>query len=222
MEELIRYFKPDSNLRVVRKGANILFQGEVPRWVSIVRDGAVRAYTIASNGDERIVSLHSKGDILPLSWAVGQTTNSLFYYDALSDARLMQIPRSAFTRMLEEEPTLAGYVLQYGVSEQTALLLRITGLEQSRAIEKVGFTMYYLLFRYGTAVEGDEYFIDMKLSHATIASLVGLTRESTTKTLRTLKEKGILRYSASNYTVSKTKLEGFLGEDGFRDLNVAA
>jgi len=50
--------------------------------------------------------------------------------------------------------------------------------------------------------------------------LVGLTRESTAKNMKILRDRGIIDYASFTYTVDKAKLEAFLGEDGFRDLSV--
>lgn len=207
-------------MRVVKKGANVLFQGEIPRKAMIVRDGVIRAYTITSGGEERVVALYSKGDILPLTWVLGETSNSLFYYDAVTEARLMTFTKADFHGAINQNPEALQSVLRFVGTQYTALLLRITGLEQSRAIEKIGFTLYYLLFRYGTEKQPGVYVINMKLSQLMISNLVGLTRESSTKNLKVLKDKGIIDYTSSTYTVNKLKLEQFLGEDSFRDLSL--
>lgn len=207
-------------MRVVKKGANVLFQGEIPRKAMIVRDGVIRAYTITSNGEERVVALYGKGDIFPLSWVLGETTNTLFYYDAVCETRLMTVSKPDFVNAIADNPAALNAMLRFVGNQYTALLLRITGLEQSRAIEKIGFTLYYLLFRYGVEKKPGIYTINVKLSQLMIANLVGLTRESSTKNLNVLKEKGIITYSSSMYTVNKQKLEHFLGEDGFRDLAI--
>ena len=220
MEKLIQQLRPNSTMRVVKKGANVLFQGEVPRKVMIVRDGVIRAYTITSNGEERVVALYGKGDIFPLTWVLGETTNTLFYYDAICEARIMTVSKPDFTDALTNNPAALSAMLRFVGNQYTSLLLRITGLEQSRAIEKIGFTLYYLLFRYGVEKQPGIYTINIKLSQLMIANLVGLTRESSTKNLNVLKEKGIITYSSSIYTIDKRKLEQFLGEDGFRDMMV--
>lgn len=220
MESLIQQLRPYSTMRVIKKGANVLFQGEIPRKAIIVRDGIIRAYTITSNGEERVVALYGKGDILPLSWVLGETSNTLFYYDAVSEARLMTFSKNDFHKVLNEDPAALQMVLSFVGTQYTALLLRITGLEQSRAIEKIGFTLYYLLFRYGTEKQPGIYNINIKLSQLMISNLVGLTRESSTKNLKVLKDRGIIDYTSSTYTVNKLKLEQFLGEDSFRDLQL--
>ena len=220
MDNLLPYLKDSATVRRIKKGGNVLFQGEIPRSVMIVRDGVVRAYTITSSGEERIVALFSKGDIVPLAWALGEAPNALFYYDALSEVRVLTVPKQVFLDTVMNDNELLRTLVRFVTAEYTALLFRITGLGQSRAIEKIGYTLYYLLFRYGTPKTGGKYAIDIKMSQTVIAALVGLTRESTTKNLKLLKDKGIISYTNSTYTVNKTRLENFLGEDAFRDLTL--
>jgi len=207
-------------MRIVKKGANVLFQGEVPRRAMIVRDGVVRAYTITSTGEERVVALYGKGDIFPLTWILGETTNTLFYYDAITETRLMTFTKDDLTKVLDKNGEASRALMRFVGNQYTAMLLRITGLEQSRAVEKIGFTLYYLLFRYGVEKKPGVYTISIKLSQLMISNLVGLTRESSTKNLKVLKDKGVIDYSSSTYTINKQKLEQFLGEDSFRDLSL--
>lgn len=220
MDDLLRELKPLGSFRTITKDGNVLFQGEIPRSVMLVRSGIVRAYTITSGGEERTVSLHGDGDIIPLTWALGITSNSLFYFEAVTDCRVFQVPRAAFTEYLNTKPERIQAMLHQTASVYTSLLLRVTGLEQSRAAEKIGFTLYYLLFTRGKEVEPGIFKIDVRLSHALFGSLVGLTRESTAKNMKQLRDKGIIDYASFTYTVDKAKLEAFLGEDGFRDLSV--
>lgn len=220
MDSLLPYLKPRATLRRIKKGGNIFFQGEIPRSVMIVRDGVIRAYTITSSGEERIVALYGKGDVFPLAWALGEAPNALFYYDALTEARVMSTTKQAFTDTILSNKELLASMLRFTANEYTSLLFRITGLGQSRAIEKIGYTLYYLLFRYGVERTGGEFLIDVRMSQTDIANLVGLTRESTTKNLKILKDKGVITYKNGQYTVNKQRLEQFLGEDAFRDLSI--
>ncbi|MNU08687.1 hypothetical protein D3C72_2548440 [compost metagenome] len=53
-----------------------------------------------------------------------------------------------------------------------------------------------------------------------IASLVGLTRESTAVNLAKLKERDVVTYSNFIYVVNKQNLERFIGEDSFKDVSL--
>lgn len=211
--------RPHAQLKAYKKGANIFFQGEAPRRGVMVADGIIRSYTITTSGEERTIAFFTKNDILPLSWLMETTSYSLFYYEAVSDVRTLQFNREDFkAHVLDDHATLRALFDGLG-KDHTAAMLRINGLEQSRAEDKIAFTLYYLVFRYGIKNStGPFHTIDIPLRHASLASLVGLTRESTTKILRTLQDQKIIDYKGTVYQVNKTLLENHIGEDGFRDV----
>lgn len=196
----------------------MLFQGEVPRSVFIVLQGLVRAYTISSNGEEQIVGLYGKGDVFPLSFAIGEANTALFYYEALSDAHVLEVAKPAFDHVLATNHDAARSLLKHIGHEYTSLMLRITSLGQARTIEKLAYTFYFLQFRYGLEREDGWYAIDAKLTQSMLASLIGQTREGTARNLKTLVKKDIIRYKTSQYFVHRERLLAFVGEDAFRDI----
>lgn len=220
MDNLVKSLQPYATTRFVKKGAIVLYQSEVPRQAFIVRKGLIRAYTITTAGEERIVALHAKGDLFPLPWIFGETTNTLFYYEALSDTELVTAPKDEIVRAVERDPALMSSILKFTINEYTALLLRITALEQSSAAEKIGLTLYYLMFRHGLQKKPGFYTIDIKMTQSMIASLVGLTRESTSVNLKLLERKKIITYGRFTYIVNKDKLERFVGEDSFKNISL--
>ncbi len=220
MEELLHSFGPHTTLRSLKKGSTLLYQSEIPREAYIVRKGFVRAYTITSSGDERTVALHTRGDIFPLSWIYGETKNTLFYYEAGSDVEVTCITKADLTAAIAASSDLTAMLLRFTVNEHTALLMRVTALEQSNAAEKIALTLYYLLIRHGIEKKPGLFTIDIKMTHSLIASMVGLTRESTAVNIAKLKERGVISYSNFIYVVDKVKLEKLIGEDSFKDVSL--
>lgn len=217
MNELQSLIQKYASTRYVRKGAILLYQSEVPRHAFVIKKGLVRAYAITNTGEERIISLHDAGDMFPLSWIFGKTSNTLFYYDAVVDSEVLTVPKNDFVDAVMKNPAAMSSILAMTMNEFTSLQLRITALEQSSAAEKIALTLYYLIFRHGEEVKPDTYTIHIKMTQSMIASLVGLTRESTAVNLKNLKKKGIVSYSNFTYTINKANLERFVGEDSFKD-----
>lgn len=217
MSELQAIIKQHGSTRFMKKGSILLYQSEVPRRAFIVKKGLVRAYAITNSGEERTIALHDEGDIVPLSWIFGQTSTTLFYYDALTDCEVITVPKTELVEAAEKNPKLLSEILALTMNEYTSLLLRITALEQSSAAEKIALTLYYLLFRHGEEIKPETYSINIKMTQSMLASLVGLTRESTAVNLKLLKRKEIVTYSNFNYTVNKQNLERFVGEDSFKN-----
>ncbi len=212
--------RPYASPRAYKKGANIFFQGEAPRKGVMVSDGIIRSYTITTSGEERTIAFFIKDDILPLSWLMGTTSNSLFYYEAVTDVRTLQFSREDFEAQVLKDPEALLSMFHTLSTDHTAAMLRTNGLAQSRAEEKVAFTLYYLVFRYG--IKDDDVFhtINIPLKHSLIAGLVGLSRESATKILLKLQKQGIIKYSGTQYKVCKDMLENYIGEDAFRDVTL--
>lgn len=220
MEDLIESVEPYATARFIKKRAVLFYQGEIPRSAQIVRSGLVKAYSITTSGEERIVALFPAGSMFPLPWIFSETINTLFYYEAVVDTEIISVPRGDLWKVLDNDPKLLATVLRVVVTEYTALMLHITALEQSRAAEKIGFILYYLTLHYGTQVQPDIFTIHLKLTHPMIASLTGLTRESVVINLRMLRRKGIIQFHHFTYEINKPMLEKFLGEDSFKDLSL--
>ncbi|MFZ1258586.1 MAG: Crp/Fnr family transcriptional regulator [Candidatus Saccharimonas sp.] len=220
MKHLLGRLRDIGTPALYRKGAGIFFQGEIPRYAVIVLDGATKAYTISKDGDETIVNLFGKGAVLPVAWVNNQSPSSLFNYEAINDVRVLKIKRDDLWKIIESDPDAMSDYLKYTMHNQASMLLRITGLAQSRATEKICYTLYYLLFRYGIERTGGDYVIDLTITQGMLAELIGQTRESTAKNLKVLREAGVVQYTSSTYTVNKARLEAYLGEDSFRSLTM--
>ena len=221
MRDIISHIKPHATKRIFKKHSILLYQGEAPRFTFIMLSGVVKAYSINTAGEEQIVEFKTHGDLLPTPWTFHKASTTLYYYEALTDVEVLALQREDFHQLLAENDALRTSLIDYFATTNAGLLMRITSLEQSRAREKIMFTLYYLLFRYGRETRPGVFLVSLKLTHSVIAGLVGLTRETTTNELSKLKAQKVLRYNAHQYSIDKAKLERLLGEDSFEDLVIS-
>lgn len=196
----------------------IIYQGEVPRCGFFLKKGLVKVYNLHANGTEQILRFYGPGDFFPLPWLYGRVSTEFYYYEALEDCEVISVTRHDIELIKKQDRQLHDYIFSSLLSDQTALHLRIISLEQPRANEKLQYTLYYLLFRYGKNSGDDQYTIDMRLTHITLANLVGLTRETITMEMNKLKRQGIVTYNKRVYTIDKQKLERAIGEDNLSGL----
>lgn len=218
MDDILPEITPVSTTRKLAKGTTLLYQSEIPRYVYTVSKGLIRAYSITSSGEERTISLHSRGDIFPLSWLYGETSSTLFYYDAIETSEVLATPKTRFLETVNSRANIQEQMMRYVVNEHTAQQMRITALEQATAMEKISLTLYYLMIRHGRQLKPGYYTLNIKLTHTVIASLVGLTRESTALHMSHLKKNQVLTYKGFIYTIHKPGLERFISEDGFKNV----
>lgn len=215
---LLSIAKEAGTPKLFRAGSSLYFQGEVPRDVCVIQDGIVRGYSITNGGDERILSFYSKGDILPLAWALGGASAAFSYYEAVNDTRVIMIEKSKFTNLCETRPEFIQSVLRASGREYTGATLRIMSLTQSRTIDKLTYSLYYLAYRFGIERPNGETLINMKLSQITLATMIGQTREGTARNLKELVDKKAVSYKGSSYQVHMDRLLALLGEEDFRKL----
>lgn len=200
--------------RSYNPGATILYQGEVPRSAYIVKSGYAKSFNISSDGSEQIVNFHVPGEILPIGWVFGKATASLYFVEAMTQCSLVLVQRDAIQKEIYNQPKLMEAMLDQSVSNYTATMLHICALEQAKAQQKILYTLYYLSRKFGS-FKSDKADILIELTHQDIASLVGLTRETTATELNKLKKQGILSYKNKKYQVNVKKLIEAMGEESF-------
>lgn len=220
MEELTAALKPIALRRTIKKRSVILYQGEIPRYAYILQKGVVKAYSLTSNGEEKIVNLHAKNGIFSTPWVFGQTNHALYYYEALTDCTVLCINRQTFVDTVHKNQKLQKTMLDYFSTVYTGSLVHITALEQARAREKVLTILYYLCMTNGKEFKLGKYKVELHLTHSIIASLSSLTRETTALELSKLKKDGVIKYTSRYYLIDKAKIEKLLGEDNFANINL--
>jgi CRP/FNR family transcriptional regulator len=213
MEELLALLPQDAVKRLIKKRTILLYQGEVPRSAYIMVRGTAKVYRLNNYGEEQIVSFRMPGDIFPESWLFGRTSATLYYYEALEDCEVIAVEKSVLLKLIGSSPALQKRLLNYFINKHTSLLMQVTALGQSRAADKLLLMLFYLMFRYGKETKPGEFTITINLTHTTIGSLMGVTRETTSVELGKLRKKGVVSYAGKQLTIYRQPLEKLLGDE---------
>ncbi len=220
MEDIAKLLPTQSTKRAIKKRSILIYQGEIPRQAYIVLSGAFKAYRLGNFGEEQIVGFRTKGDMFPETWIFGKTSSALYYYEALEDAEVLTVEKPVLLELIENDPTIKKRAFEYIMTGYTGLLMQISALEQSRAAEKLLLMMYYLMFRYGKEAQPGVYKVDLRLTHTTLGSLMGLTRETTTMEMGRLKRKKIISYDSKGFVIYRPELERRLGDESFANIKL--
>lgn len=205
--------EPASIVRRYPKKRTILFQGETPKSVQIIRSGIVKVYGITSDGVQRTVTLLGAGDVFPTSWAFEKTEKAIYYYEAVSECTILATPREVFLRAVDQNSELKSQIFETYMSHYIAATMHIYALEHSHAEDKLVYILLYLATRFGVPTEEGKTRINLRLSHQDIAEMVGITRETAAVELHKLKKKGYIQYQRFIYHVDMDKLQELKGDD---------
>jgi CRP/FNR family cyclic AMP-dependent transcriptional regulator len=219
---MLEHLKPIIGSSITRDysaGSTILYQGEAPRLACVLAEGIVRAFSISAQGDEQIETYHVAGEFFPSSWIFGKAPSTLFFYEAVTDCKVAFMQRSELIEFMLAQPQRMHAMLDYFTTNYSASLIRVNALEQPKAKDKLIYTLYYLCQRYGE-YSLPKVEIPLNLTHQNLASLVGLTRETTATEMNKLKKQGVITYAQQRYTIDQEKLLDLIGEDSFRGIKI--
>ncbi len=203
-----------------RKGNTIFFQGEVPNTAYLIKKGVARSYGISNEGEERIVSFHAPGDLLPAGWLFGVSKVCLYYYDAFTDCELVAMSKHWFNDQIQRNPDLKEALFGHYMKLYVGSTLHIHALEHAKAQEKIVRILHFLVLRFGKEKREGIYTISLRLTHQDIAATVGVSRETAAIELGKLRDRKIISYSAFQYTVNLPALLRVTGGDEFKEVAI--
>lgn len=205
--------EPLSVTRRYPKKHTVIFQGEKPQSVYIIKSGIVKAYGITSDGDQRTVTILGAGDVFPTSWVFGKSDSSIYYYETLSDCLILSIAREDYMEALTNYPELKEQMFQTFVFHYIATTMHVYALEHSHAQDKLIYILQYLTTRFGEHQSDGKVRIVLRLSHQDIAEMVGITRETAAVELHKLRRKGYIDYQRFTYYVDVARLQKLKGDE---------
>lgn len=211
---------PYGVIRRYTKKETIIFQGDVPKSVYIIKSGLVKVYGITSEGDQRTVTILSAGDVFPMSWVFGKTDVCIYYYEASSDSQILMVPRKDYQQMLETSAELKDQIFENYLSHYVAATMHVYALEHSHAQDKLIYILQYLATRFGEKIPNGKTKINLRLSHQDIAEMVGITRETAAVELHKLKDMGYIEYQRFIYFVDIPKLQKLKGDENLGELRI--
>jgi CRP/FNR family cyclic AMP-dependent transcriptional regulator len=218
--QLLKPLLENSLTRKIKTGDIVFYQGEAPRSACILKSGIIKVYNITAAGEEQLVNFQLPGEVFPTPWVFSKTASVLYFYEALSDTEMYLLPRDELLAYIRSKNDLLNVFLDQYVNNYISSVMRITALEQPKAREKIMYTMYFLVQRYGQELDDARVQLKIKLTHQHIANLVGLTRETTAVEMKKLKTAGVIDYVRQKYVINTTKLLEMMGEDHFKDLDL--
>jgi CRP-like cAMP-binding protein len=183
-ESIIAHFS-DGFLMTFSKGQTIINGLEDPEGVYLIKEGYVKAYSIAHNGDGNLLLIHKAGEFVPLPWALdGEHTTGL-YYEAMSDVTVLRSSKNRLRTSMGRNSWLAQEILKQAVTIITVYTKRIQALEFRTARERIIAELLDMNRRFGMT-QGSVSVIQAPITHQDIADSINMSRETASRALELL------------------------------------
>ena len=184
----------------VERGSVILEQGKTTHHLHTVLDGVLIRYRTLEDGRRQIVNFMFPGDLIGLQGAFDEpATHSV---ETLLDVKLCVFERKEFKTLVKSHTDL-GYDLTWlAAKEETALEEHLVALGQRSAKERVAYLAVWLIDRaLDTCLAGDDNSLDLPITQAQIADMLGLSLVHTNRTLRALDREGLVVWKPGQVSV---------------------
>jgi CRP/FNR family transcriptional regulator, cyclic AMP receptor protein len=184
--------------RAYPKGSVILFEDDPGDALYVVVTGAVKVVLIGEDGREVILSVLKDGDFFGEMALIDDEPRSA-HVIAMEDANLLVLRREDFQQRLREAPGMAVGLLHALSRRLREADDKIGGL----VLLDVNGRVATLLLR--MADENDGVHITHRVTHHTIAQMVGSSRETVSRTMRELAERGMIEIARSSITINNRR-----------------
>jgi CRP/FNR family transcriptional regulator, cyclic AMP receptor protein len=186
------------------RGTLVFDVGDAERVIYLVKRGAVRIVRETPDGKDVTVALLGPGDLFgeeSLFDRRARTTHAVVVEDAL----LCTSRADDLFGLLSRDPALALNVAKVLSERLDDAQSTMEDLAYARVGDRIEHLMRKLAVEHGVPVKGGLR-IDVRLTHADVASLVGSTRETVSVEIGKLVEAGRLKIAGRSFVIPKEML----------------
>jgi CRP-like cAMP-binding protein len=177
---------------IYKKGEFIIRPGETPPGVLFVEDGLVKAYDITKYGEENLLVIRQKGEILALTWAItGEDRNII--YTALEPTTVYCLSRQKFYDSIQSDPKISFPIVDMVTNMYRMHSERILNLEYRTVRERLISYLLTCADRFGKKDPATgQILLIAPLKQQDIASSINATRETTGRQLAYLERSNLI------------------------------
>lgn len=210
--DLVAHLAQAARPVTLNKDQILFFEGDESDGFYAILEGAVRVSVVSDEGEERIIAILCDGEIVGELGLIDGSLRSARVTGA-RPSRLAFVPKSGFQRAADQNPAIYRHMLRVvgerlretNIARRAQDFLPLTG--------RVAQTMLRLATAFGRPVGDGRTLIHHKITHAGIASMVGVARENVSRTLsKWQREKVVSRISGYYCLEDEPTLRRLAGE----------
>jgi CRP/FNR family transcriptional regulator len=175
-----------------KKGQVIFNQNSVPHGIFVVYSGKAKIFQLAENGREQIVRMVKEGDVIGYR-ALLSNENYSSTAETLVESKICFIPKELFFNMMNKNISITEGLMNHLTRDLKHAESQITGLAQKSVKERMAEALLFMKETYG--FENDNKTINVVLTRADIANLVGTATETAIRLLSVLKTQNIIDFN---------------------------
>lgn len=185
-------------------GQTVFHEGDPAFGLYVVYEGEVKLFRRTLDGQRQILRIVGPAGLLGEEALIAEATYRSSA-QALIETKLLFIARSDMVALMHNASVMRR-LLEYLLNRLHSLeeLLLVTCHDSTK--ERLAWLLLRLAHEYGRSLNG-KIVIELKLTQAELAEMLGLTRETINKHLNTLRKEGLLSYHKGYIVIDQLALE---------------
>jgi CRP-like cAMP-binding protein len=156
-------------------------------------------YSISSQGEELSINIYKPTSFFPMAWVLNDTI-SHFYFETVTPVTIYRAPKEEFLVFLKTHPDVLFNLVQRIYKGLDGYFTRMEYLMSGNAEARLITELIIYAKRFGQKTDkGIE--VNFQLTEKDLASQTGITRETVSRQLSKLKEKGLIEFKKKTLTV---------------------
>ena len=192
-----------SNQFIVRPKHDLLREGEPAEYVYTLFSGWMIFYKSLPSGKRQILRFALPGDLIGFQPVLQAPMN--YSVRTLTEVELCAFPRAKLGTMLEERPELATRLALMNARDAALCQHHLLGTGRKSAKERVAFLLLEILYRVRSMEQimsvHEDGSIDFPVAQEEIGDAVGLTTVHVNRTLKELRDEGLVTNNHRRLTV---------------------
>src|SRR6056297_730247 len=187
-------------LKKIKKDEIIFFEGERGEYIYIIKKGKVKMLKMDQNGDEQILNIFKKDDLLA-EVIIFDKDNYPATAIALSNVEVYAINSHKLSKIFLNHPQITVKVMKVMSRRlrRAQQNIRDFGLKDSKS--RLASLLYHLGERHGDRKE-NEISISLFLTQKELANMIGTTRETVSRSLKNIEKQNIISTSRKEIVIN--------------------
>ncbi len=192
--------------KVLYRGATLFSQGSPQDGIYLIESGRIKVFYIAPSGREITLAYWHSGNFVGGPEVFRQGVH-IWSGAAAVNSTVLHLPGDVLRQMVLTIPALAIGIIE-GLSFKGQCYSALAQMLGTRSpIERLSQLLLHLMNLYGVEERGGTL-IAASFTHADLAHMTGVTRQSVTTSLKRFAEHGILHMHGANLVIKNAELLG--------------
>ena len=191
-----------------KRGEIIIRADDNPQGIYYLKHGTIKMYAISRKGEEIVLNIYKPISFFPMTWGLNKTPN-IYYFEALESVETYRAPREDVVDFLERNADVTLDLLKRLYKGTDGILTRMTYLMGEDAYARLIVELVIFAKRFGEISKDGS--VLLKISERELAGSSGMTRETVSREIKALKEKGLIEFTRNHLKIKNlNKLEEVL------------